>query len=77
MGVNVLLTIERNGKAVAIGRVKDRRTVLQVARRCLHEKQLETAEVCRADAELGVVARGELRHTEQVLGMLIPELRIA
>lgn len=76
MGVNVLLTVERNGKAVAIGRVNDRRTVLQVARRCIQEKRTETAEICRADAELGIVAAGECRHTEQVLGMLIPELRI-
>jgi len=74
MGVNVLLAVERNGKAVAIGRVTDRRTVLQVARRCIQEKRSQTAMICRADRELGIVARGELRHVEQTLGLMIPAL---
>ncbi len=74
MGVNVLLTIERNGRVLSLGSVKDRRTVLQVARRCIREKQLETAAVCRVDRELGIVARGELRQVEQTLGAMIPGL---
>ena len=47
MGVNVLLTVERDGKAIAVGRVKDRQTVVRVARRCIREKRLEVAEVGR------------------------------
>jgi hypothetical protein len=74
MGVNVLLTIERNGKALTLGRVKDQLTVLQVARRCIREKQIEADLVSRVDAELGVVARGELRQVEQTLASLLPRL---
>lgn len=74
MAINVLLSIERDGRAIAVGRVTDPKTVLHVARRCIREKRLETANACRVDSELGFVARGELRHTEQILGMLIPGL---
>jgi hypothetical protein len=74
MAVNVLLTVERNGRAVALGRVKNQEIVRQVARQAIMEKRAEAQLVSLVDRELGIVARGELRQIERILGSLISGL---
>lgn len=76
MGANVLLiAYELNGRAVALGRVKNPRLIRQAARAAVDEKKAEVTRLGRVDSGLGTVAIGELEAMEYSLSRLIPGMR--
>ena len=76
MGANVLLiAYELNGKAVALGRVRNPKLIRQAARAAVDEKRAEVTRIGRIDSGLGTVAIGELEAMEHSLSRLIPGMR--
>jgi hypothetical protein len=75
MQANLLIAYEVNGKAVAIGRVRNPRLLRQAANQAVSEKRNEVLMLGRINPGLAVIGEGELQSLQHSLDRLVPGMR--